>query len=577
MLGAPDGALTAREFDALFPWDEGWAQAVLGEGLFVAAGTGYRFASNALGDWLQGFHLDVPAALSIVLAGTEAPTGEEPLPRPVGAHRRGGPIGWAPPVPVPGRQTGGGVPRWRLAVLRQALLGLAESDPPALESMLSRLVLRLDGPEAAAPDSEARWWAERLLSDTLQRLPDAAAYAPLLRALAARIVYACTTTTGAALGSRGAHRAGGPSSADAAPRACGSSVGDGDAGLLRPGHLVPFLPWDFWRRLPLGVEARLDVLRVLVGADAGEPGRLVAEVLARDPAAALPPLCGWLADERVSGIAAETLFEHRHLALDELADALVDTAHPRADALLRALARAEPSALGRAVDRWAHDPRPERHVAAAAVLPLLARQAAEGAVAERTLLRLAAEALLARCEEETLHGAAYAALVSDPVARPKHLRGAVARYLAGDPLLGAAALAPALDGDPALVLAGYAGRMREPGEEAAAVLRTLGATPAPRARSAAARLVREYLQRRPEAAAQVGAWARARLAHGPAERETLLAFARATAAEQPEPVRWRIAAVLADEPGALARELREVLNPAVTSPMRIEPQAHGKV
>ncbi|RAG86863.1 serine protease, partial [Streptacidiphilus pinicola] len=542
MLGAADGGLTAREFDELFPWAEGWAQAALGEGLFVAAGAGYRFASGALADWLQGFHLDLPVALTMILADTAPPpVGEESLPRPVGAHRRGGPVGWAPPVPVPGQPTGGGVPRWRLAVVRQALLGLGETDPQALESLLSRLVLCLDGPDAAAPGSEARWWAERLLSGTLQRLPDAGTYAPLLRALAARVVYTAGTASPAA----------------------------GDA--------EPFLPWDFWRALPLTVEARLDVLRVLVRSGAEEAARLLAGVLVQDPGAALPLLCGWLADERVSGIAAETLFEQRHVALDELTDALVDAAHSRADALLRGLAQAEPSALGRAVDRWAHDPRPERHVAAATLLPLLARHAAEGAAAERTLVRLAAEALLARADEEALHGAAYAALVCDPQARPRHLVGAVTRYLAGDPLLGAAALVPALDSDPALVLAGYAGRMREPGEEAAAVLRALGATAAPRARAAAARLVREHLQRRPETAAQVGGWVRARLAHGPAERETLLAFARDAAAEQPEPVRWRIAEALADDGSALARELRGVLNPAVTSPMRIEPQAHGKV
>ncbi|WP_152648926.1 serine protease [Streptacidiphilus anmyonensis] len=724
-LGAPDGGLTAREFDELFPWAEGWAQAALGEGVFVAAGNGYRFASGALADWLQGFHLDLPVALTMILADTARPAEEPPPGRPVGAHRRGGPLGWPPPVPVPGQPTGGGVPRWRLAVVRQALLGLDADDPAALESLLSRLVLRLDGPEAAPPGSEAHWWAERLLTDTLQRLPDAAPYAPLLRALAGRIVSSTSPqhaaggawsapigVWGGGHGERGglgsdlsgcgavqgvpgvgaaeAHAVGGawsvpigarggehgergglgsdlsgcgavqgvpgprvgeaeaagaawssPSwlpdgddgegsgvgtpaalalgahgsawSAAAAGRhrdgqaaddraACGPgfpaagaggapsdcSVPDGlrDGGEpvtgaraagAKPSRGVPFLPWDFWRRLPLTVEARLDVLRVLVRAGREEPGRLLGEVVVQDPAAALPPLCRWLADERVSGVAAETLFAYRHVALDELAEALVDAAHPRADALLRALAQAEPSALGRAVDRWAHDPRPERHVAAATVLPLLARQPAVGAPAERTLVRLAAEALLARGEEESLHGAAYVALVSDPLARPKRLRAAVARYLAGDPLLGAAALAPALDGDPTLVLAGYAGRLREPGEEAAAVLRVLGATPAPRARAAAARLVREHLQRRPEAAAQVGGGLRARLAHGPAERETLLAFARAAAAEQPEPVRWRLAEALADLDCVLARELRGLLRPAVTSPMRIQDQAHGKV
>jgi hypothetical protein len=524
-------------------------------------------------------------------------------------------------------------------VVRQALLGLGESDPQALESLLSRLVLRLDGPEAAAPGSEARWWAERLLSGTLQRLPDAGVHASLLRTLAARIVYGTNggDAGGAArpriVADRAAYpfRAGAPNAgaraagfrsavlrspaapyadaagapnaratvaevryatpgSPAAPAAAGPTSAESpyaeavapgpasaEAAAAGPSGPLPFLPWDFWRRLPLTVEARLDVLRVLVrGRDGGAraAGAAGAGAASRSGAAAL---CGWLADGRVSGIAAETLFAHQHVALDELAEALGDAAHPRADALLRALAQAKPSALGRAVDRWAHDPRPERHVAAATVLPLLARQAAHRAPAERTLLRLAAEALLAREDEEALHGAAYAALVSDLVARPKHLRGAVTGYLGGDPLLGAASLAPALDTDPALVLTGYADRLREPGEEAGAVLRALGATPVPRARAAAARLVREYLQRRPEAAAQVGVWMRARLAYGPAERETLVAFARDAAAKQPEPVRWRLTEALADDPGVLARELRGLLHAAVTSPMRIEPQAHGKV
>ncbi|WP_370124538.1 hypothetical protein [Streptacidiphilus sp. MAP12-33] len=586
MLGAPDGGLTAGEFDELFPWADGWAQAAIGEGLFVAAGTGYRLASGALGDRLQGFHLDLPAALTVVLADSAPPPGEGPSSRPVGAHRRGGPLGWAPPVPVQGRQVGGGVPRWRLAVVRQALLALgagAETgagDPQALEALLSRLVLRLDGPDAAVPGSDAHWWAERLLSGTLHRLPDAGPFAPLLRALAARVVYGTTLAADAA-GQHDGDREGMSRGIGTAGEATPAVLVPGRAEAVGTGGYVPFLPWDFWRRLPLTVEARLDVLRVLARAEAVEPGRLLGEVLVQQPTAALPPLCGWLADERVSGIAAETLFAHRSVALDELAESLVDTAHPRADALLRALAQAEPSALARAVDRWAHDPRPERHVAAASVLPLLADRAAGAAAAERTLLRLAAETLLARGDEPALHGAAYAALVCDPAARPRHLAAAVARYLAGDPLLGAAALTPALDGDPALVLSGYAGRLREPGEEAAAVLRALGPTPAPRARAAAARLVREYLQRRPEAAAQVGAWMRARLAHGPAERETLLAFARNVAAEQPEPVRRRVAEALAEEEGTLAQELRRLLNPAVnpavTSPMRIGDQAHGKV
>ncbi|MEZ0070123.1 hypothetical protein ABIA32_006175 [Streptacidiphilus sp. MAP12-20] len=650
MLGAVSGGLAATDFDELFPWDEGWAQAVLGEGLLTSAGSGYRFASAVLADWLQSTHLDLTPALALVLAepaagaprgsrpehpsaGTDPGSGPKPAPpqqfdgrasgarrravpqrratpdpeaaatdagyrgpdstpplggravpaprrggqqsatwtqggvpadaghadpgpglapgpgpgpaapplgsRAVGAHRRGGPLGWTPPVPLPGGAVGvrGGVPRWRIGVLREALLGLAAAaDPSGFDPVLGRLVLRLDGPDAAPPGTDARWWAERLLTGTLERLPDAGAHAPLLRAVAERIAY-------------------------------------------RGGDAPPFLPWEFWRRVPLTVEARLDVLRLLARTAAPEPLRLVGELIAQQPAEALPALCRWLDDDRVAGVAVETLLAHRHLALDDLAEALVSAAHPRADALLRTLAGVEPSALGRAVDRWAHDPRPERHVAAASLLPLVAR-AAQGETAreaDRTLVRLAAEALLARADEEALHGAAFAALIRDPAARPRHLRAAVARYIAGDPLLGAAALASALDSDPVHVLAGYAARLREPGEEAAAVLAALGATPAPHARVAAARLVREHLQRRPEAARQVAQWLRARTGHGPAERESLLAFVRDLAAEHPEPVRRAFADALATVETPLGRELGGLLASRVTSPMRIDDQAHGKV
>ncbi|WP_157597468.1 hypothetical protein [Streptacidiphilus rugosus] len=543
MLGAPGGGLAAGEFEELFPWEEGWAQAVLGEGLLVSAGSGYRFASAALADWLQGTHLDLTPALALVLAPSGDDGSRRPGARAVGAHRRGGPLAWVPPVPLPdGAEAAdpagrGCVPRWRIGVVREALLGLAAgADPSGFESALGRLVLRLDGPDAAAPGSDAHWWAERLLVGTLERLPDAEPHAPLLRALAERVAY------------RGA-------------------------------AAVPLLPWDFWRRVPLSVEARLDLLRLLARAAAPEPLALVGELIAQQPARALPALCRWLDDERVAGRATEILLTHRRVALDELAEALVSAAHPRADALLRALADTEPSALCRAVDRWAHDPRPERHVAAASVLPHVARaaQAASAREADRTLVRLAAEALLARADEEALHGSALAALLHDPVTRPRHLRAAVARYVAGDPLLGAAALAPALDSDPVHVLAGYDARLREPGEEAAAVLVALGATPAPHARVAAARLVREHLRRRPEAALQVAQWLRARTEHGSAEREVLLSFVRDLAAEHPEAVRRAFSDALAPDGTPLGRELSGLLASRVTSPMRIEDQAHGKV
>ncbi|MCZ0981499.1 hypothetical protein O1L60_28120 [Streptomyces diastatochromogenes] len=140
-----------------------------------------------------------------------------------------------------------------------------------------------------------------------------------------------------------------------------------------------------------------------------------------------PLLCRWFGDERPAvATAAQTLLHtHRGLAVDDLCEALVATAHPLADGLLAALARDEPSALCRAVDRWAHDDgRPERRVAAAAYGQLVAGHATTSA--DRELLRYAALALLARPGDQSLHGAALGLLVRDPHSRARHLPRAVA-------------------------------------------------------------------------------------------------------------------------------------------------------
>ncbi|MYV67886.1 serine protease, partial [Streptomyces sp. SID2131] len=102
--------------------------------------------------------------------------------------------------------------------------------------------------------------------------------------------------------------------------------------------------------------------------------RTVAELLAADPRGVQPLLCRWFGDERplpaaphatVATTARALLHAHRHLAVDDLCEALVATAHPLAEDLLATLARDETSALCRAVDRWAHDDgRPERRAAA---------------------------------------------------------------------------------------------------------------------------------------------------------------------------------------------------------------------
>ncbi|MYS08412.1 serine protease, partial [Streptomyces sp. SID6041] len=122
----------------------------------------------------------------------------------------------------------------------------------------------------------------------------------------------------------------------------------------------------------------------------------------------------------VGTVARGLLHAHRGLAVDDLCEALVATAHPLADGLLATLAEDEPSAVCRAVDRWTHDDgRPERRVAAAAYGQLVARHAERPA--DRELLRFAALALLSRPGDRPLHGAALGLLVRDPLTRDRHL------------------------------------------------------------------------------------------------------------------------------------------------------------
>ena len=538
MLGPGGGVLGRADFDELFPADGGWAQAVRAEGLLLPVGPGYRFAHEELSEWLQGGHLDLGPALDALLGdGPEPPPaapGPWTAPGNRGSHRRGGPRAHAvpaPPPPLP-RPVPRPLPHHRIGPVREALLRLAEDEqhPGALDPWLSRLVLRLDGPDAAPPGSDAYWWTANLLTSVLLRLPDAGPYLPLLRALAERMAYRAA-----------------------------------ESGAEQP------LPLDFWTGLPLPVRELVGLLRLLVR-DAG-PQALdaVAGLVRADPAAALPAVCAWFRDERVAATAVHLLRSHRRIALDDLTEALVEAAHPRADALLRELAVTEPSALCRAVDRWVHDPRPERHVAAAVHGPAV-RPESE---ADRRLLGFAAEALLTRDAEAELHGAALALLVADPGSRARYLPAAAARYAAADPLLRPQDLAAALDSHPDQVLTAYAARLAQPGEEAAAILLTLGAVPAPRARSAAARLVGDHLERRPEAAVQVAAWLEARSRQCPGERPTLLAFARRIADGQPAAVRAAFASALGADPTPLGRELLAVLRAA--EPMPSGDRAHGRL
>ncbi|MGZ9933733.1 hypothetical protein ACXNSR_28100 [Streptomyces sp. NC-S4] len=352
-LGPGQGQLDRASFEELFPWRTGWASAVLTEGLLVPAGPGYRFAHEELSDWIQAGHLDVPTALGLLVHGSAEP---------------------GPPVP-----------RHRIGPVLEALRRLA---PDRLRGELTGLVHRLnhftEGPERAAPDGA--WWAARLLRETLLRVPDARPHLPVLHALAEHVARA----------------------------------GPGDFG------------GRFWNRLRLPEPDRLDLLRRLLPADPAEavPGDryldAAARRLARDPQRAQPLLCAWFTDGRrlrgrpgatVATAAQALLHTHRGLAVDDLAEALVTAAHPRADELLAVLAEEEPSALCRAVDRWARDERPGRRVAAAAYG--LATAPYVRVPADRELLRRAARALLARPADATLHGSALAILLRDPAgARP---------------------------------------------------------------------------------------------------------------------------------------------------------------
>ncbi|GAA2517250.1 trypsin-like peptidase domain-containing protein [Streptomyces gobitricini] len=529
-LGPGQGQLDREAFEELFPWSTGWAAAVLTEGLLVPAGAGYRFAHEEVGDWIQGAHLDLDAALDALVHG-DAP---EALP----------------------------VPRHRIGPVIQALLLLDRvQGPAALARRLEGLIDALDDAGAGVDASgdgngngsedgdrsghrggDAVWWGARLLGETLLRVPDVRPCLGVLRLLADRVA------------ARSLH-AGGP------------------GGL---GGFEEFGPW-FWERLRLGEDDRLDLLRRLVPAD-GAPGTrdvpryldAVAVRLAADPRGVQPLLCRWFTDERpltahpgaarptVAGAAQALLYAHRDLAVDDLCEALVTTAHPRADELLAALAEDEPAALCRAVDRWAHDDtRPGRRAAAAAYGLRLAAQVT--ADAEREHLRYAALALLARREDPALRGPALGILVYDPRGRPRYLREALAAFLAGDPGLPPSAVAAALHTHPEPVLAAFRARLLDGGPGAGAVLAELAGVRTPALARRAADLVRAYVQHHPEGAAHAAAYVDRRLEQGPAARAVLFPLVSDVLRGCPLEVRTALAPVLAAPGTRASRPLRDEL------------------
>ncbi|UUU39690.1 serine protease [Streptomyces sp. NBC_00162] len=502
-LGPGQGSLARADFEELFPWRTGWASAVLTEGLLVPAGPGFRFAHEELSDWIQAFHLDVPTALASLV------------------HRPAGP--------------GLPVPRHRIGPVLEALRRLPAQ---SLRGELQRLVDRLNalaeaGTGAAEPDRV--WWAARLLRETLLRAPDAHPHLPVLHALAEHVARA----------------------------------GPGEFG-----------GW-FWNRLRLPEPDRLDLLRRLLPADPAEavPGDryldAAARRLVRAPRFAQPLLCAWFTDGRrlrgrpgatVATAAQALLHTHRRLAVDDLTEALVTAAHPRADELLAVLAEEEPSAMCRAVDRWAHDERPGRRVAAAAYG--LATAPHVRTPADRELLRYAAQTLLARPADAALHGSALATLLRDPQVRGRYLPDALACFRAPEhgPRLPAAALVAALPvlPDPDAVFDAL--RERADGE----VVRALAALTTPGLARRAGDLVREHLARRPEDAPHAAAFVDRRLEQGPAAGPVLRPLVLDLLRSAPAAVRAELAAVLAAPGGepsyALRGELADVLLRKETDP-----------
>ncbi|KUN17290.1 hypothetical protein AQJ23_40820 [Streptomyces antibioticus] len=514
-LGPGQGELDRESFEAVFPWGPaparlgggtGWASAVLTEGLLVPAGSGYRFAHEELADWIQGSHLDLDEALrALVHRRRTHPADRHPLPVP---HHRIGPV------------------------VQSLLLLARQQGTPSLALRLEELIQALD----ADPHS---WWAARLLTESLLRVPDATPYTGVLRLLADRVVDW-----------RGRER---EQKRESAP-------------LTSTSHFPP----TFWLALTLPPVTLLDLLRRLVLAD-GPPQDTaprfldaVSRLLADAPGAVQPHLTRWFDDERplpatphatVAKAAQALLHTHRHLALDDLTEVLVDCAHRRADELLAVLAEDEPSAVCRAVDRWAHDERPDRRVAAVAYGLRAAPHVTTEA--DRELLRYAALSLLARPADCTLHGGALALLVRDPHTRARHLPQALGHFAAGDPHFPPSALVAALTTHPEPVLDAFRARLRRPG--AGEALRTLADVTQPTPARRIAVLVREAVEQRPETAADVAAYVDRRLDQGPGTRAVLFPLVTGLLDDGPEEVRTALAAVLVAPGTTVSHPLRREL------------------
>ncbi|AJP04097.1 large Pro/Ala/Gly-rich protein [Streptomyces cyaneogriseus subsp. noncyanogenus] len=501
-LAAGQGALDRTGFEAVFPWGQaparlgggtGWATAVLAEGLLVPAGNGYRFAHEELADWLQGIHLDLDEAL-----GALVHTGARPVPVP---HHRIGPV-------------------------VQAMLHLARHPGSRhLAARLGELVHALE----ADPHS---WWAARLLGEVLPRVPDASPYTEVLRLLADRI---------------------------AAWRGAGRPV---------PRELGP----DFWTALALPREICADLLRRLILAD-GPPHRpgpryldTAARLLDDDPATVQPLLVRWFDDERplpgaphatVATAAQALLHTRRRLAPDALVEVLADSTHRRSGELLTVLAEEEPSAVCRAVGRWAHDARPARRMAAV-TYGLRAAPYVHSA-ADRDLLRQAALRLLGDPGEAAPHGGALALLVQDPAVRGRYLDPALRLFAAGDPCLPPRAMAAALPTHPEPVLNAF--RARLAGPDAGEALRRLADAARPGLVGRIAAVIGEAVTERPGILRHLAAYVAQRLdreetGQATAARAALPPLVTALLDSGSEPVRAALATVLGGAGTSASRPLR---------------------
>ncbi|MEU3845064.1 serine protease [Streptomyces sp. NPDC028635] len=520
-LGPGQGELDRPSFEAVFPW--GPAPAALGGGTGWASAVLTEGLLVPAGDGYRFAHEELADHVHGIHLDLDAAL--RALVHRADAH----------PAPVPHHRIG--------PVVQALLLLERQQGPHALAARLTGLLDALD----TDPGS---WWATHLLAETLPRVPDAARHLAVLRGIADRI----------------AERR------------------------LAPTWFGP----AFCTSLALDPADLLDLLRRLVLADpAPQDGRTprfldtAAELLAADPTAVQRHLVRWFDDGRplpatphatVATAAQALLHTHRHRALDDLTDALVDAAHPRAGELLGVLAGDEPSALCRAVDRWAHDDRPARRAAA---LTYGLRAAPHVRTdADRALLRYAALALLA---DTALHVGALALLVRDPHSRARHLPHAVRHFTAGDRQLPPAALAAALPTHPDDVLEAFRTRLlTAASQDAGRTLAALADTAPPSLAHRVADVLREAVQQRPEALSErLAGYAARRLDQGGDARPVLFPLLTGLLRDGPDRVRTALASVLAD-PGtpvsaALRRDLRDVLLAHESDPAVLDTLLHAAV